>query len=116
MFEKPSMWQTKTPSLERELMQPASSSCKRTNSERTLGKVVPLSPACGAPRSHDTLRLFPSEHLTRGWCEAAVSPLIHGDRRSARPAGRVVACNDRIIRFAQDCDPWYGRQVRAVQG
>ena len=71
--------------------------------------------ACGAPRSHDNLRLFHSEHLTRGWCEAAVSPLIHGDRRSARPAGRVVACNDRIIRFAQDCDPWYGRQVRAFQ-
>jgi hypothetical protein len=71
--------------------------------------------ACGAPRRHDNLRLFHSADLTRGWTEAATSPLIDGDRRISRPAGRIVAWNGRIIRFAQDCESCYGKQVRAFQ-
>ena len=33
----------------------------------------------------------------------------------ARPAGRVLALDDRIIRFAQDCSVAYGLQVRAFE-
>ncbi|HUA61172.1 MAG TPA: hypothetical protein VML19_20575 [Verrucomicrobiae bacterium] len=69
--------------------------------------------ACGAPYAHDSLRLFESRELGRGWAESAISPLIEGDRRTARPAGRVTEHQGNLIRFAQDCHPYYGAAVRA---
>jgi hypothetical protein len=62
-----------------------------------------------------TLRLFCSEHLTGPWIEHPKSPVINGDPHKARPAGRVLVWNDKVIRFTQDCCPVYGIQVRAFE-
>lgn len=69
--------------------------------------------ACSAPYQHDTLRLYFAEELTGPWREHPRSPLIKANMRQARPAGRVVIRNDKLIRFAQDCVPLYGSRVRA---
>jgi len=69
--------------------------------------------ACGEPYGHDNLRLFRSQSLTHGWRESRLSPVIEGNRRIARPAGRVTPWQQGVIRYAQDCFPSYGSRVRA---
>lgn len=69
--------------------------------------------ACGAPYKHDVLHLFSSQSLEGPWSEHPSSPLIVEDPRRARPAGRVVTFNGKLIRYAQDCIPTYGSRVRA---
>jgi hypothetical protein len=63
----------------------------------------------------DTLRLYYAHDLTGPWLEHPQSPIIEGNERIARPAGRVVVLNHSIIRYAQDCYPIYGTQVRAFE-
>src|SRR5207249_786262 len=41
--------------------------------------------------------------------------IIEGNRRIARPGGRVLVLDGRPIRLAQDCSPTYGRKVRAFE-
>jgi len=60
---------------------------------------------------HDTLRLYSAEDLTGPWREHPKSPVLMSNGHCARPAGRVLSLNDRVIRYAQDCDPVYGTQV-----
>ena len=62
-----------------------------------------------------TLRLFYSEHLIGPWIEHPKSPVVDANPHVARPAGRVLVWNDRVIRFTQDCCPVYGMQVRAFE-
>jgi hypothetical protein len=71
--------------------------------------------ACSTPLMHDTLRLYFADELTGTWTEHPRSPIIEGDERAARPAGRVLVLGDRVIRYAQDCYPMYGTQVRAFE-
>lgn len=68
--------------------------------------------ACSAPYRHDELRLFFADRLEGPWREHPRSPVVTGDRRRARPAGRVVRWEGRLLRFAQDCLPVYGSGVR----
>ena len=68
---------------------------------------------CSTPYRHDTLRLYFAEQLTGPWREHPRSPLVSRDMRRARPAGRVLTLNNRLVRFAQDCVPHYGSRVRA---
>ena len=68
---------------------------------------------CSRPLEHDILRLYRSEYSLGPWYEHPRSPVISGDRRSARPAGRVVQGERGLVRFAQDCFPKYGTAVRA---
>jgi hypothetical protein len=68
---------------------------------------------CSVPYQHDTLRLYFSEELTGPWREHPQSPIVRGDKCRARPAGRMLTIDDRVIRFAQDCVPRYGTRVRA---
>lgn len=68
---------------------------------------------CSTPYQHDTLRLYFAEELTGPWHEHPQSPIIRGDMRRARPAGRVLEVDNKLIRFAQDCVPRYGSRVRA---
>jgi hypothetical protein len=63
----------------------------------------------------DTLRLYSSDVLERGWREHPSSPIVFGNAHIARPAGRVLVDEGRIVRFAQDCDPAYGLAVSAFQ-
>jgi hypothetical protein len=71
--------------------------------------------ACSTPYEHDTLRLYFSRRLRGPWREHPASPLVEGNRRIARPAGRVLTMGGRVIRFTQDCYPHYGKQVRAFE-
>ncbi|GEJ57628.1 glucosamine inositolphosphorylceramide transferase family protein [Anaeromyxobacter diazotrophicus] len=62
-----------------------------------------------------TLRLFHARELTGPWREHPRSPVVAADPRTARPAGRVLATPDRLVRFAQDCELDYGVAVRALE-
>src|SRR5215510_4090236 len=63
----------------------------------------------------DTLRLYCADDLQGPWFEHSKSPIIKGNPHTARPAGRVLAFSDKIIRYAQDCYPVYGTGVRAFE-
>ena len=65
--------------------------------------------------SHDTLRLFGSTSLTGQWVEHPSSPVVRGDARAARPAGRVLPWEGGFLRFSQNCQSAYGEQVRGFQ-
>lgn len=69
--------------------------------------------SCTSPRRHDTLRLYMAERLGGPWREHPRSPIVEGDTGCARPAGRVLPWEGGLLRFAQDCRPYYGRKVRA---
>src|SRR5205085_2757088 len=71
--------------------------------------------ACSAPFAHDVLRLFFADNLCGPWLEHPQSPIIERNPHLARPAGRVVSAHGRVIRYAQDCYPKYGTQVRAFE-
>ena len=64
---------------------------------------------------HDTLRLYCADHLMGPWTEHPRSPIIRGNARVARPAGRVLVTGQKVIRYAQDCYPEYGTAVRAFE-
>ncbi len=64
---------------------------------------------------NDTLSLYYAKELTGPWTEHPESPIIEGDAHIARPAGKVTIFDGRIIRFAQDDDPTYGKQVWAFE-
>ncbi len=65
--------------------------------------------------SHDVLRLFFCEDLTGEWQEHPCSPVVEGNCRCARPGGRVLVLDGRIIRFTQDDYPTYGTALRAFE-
>jgi hypothetical protein len=71
--------------------------------------------ACSTPYEHDTLRLFYSTDLTHGWTEHPQSPVIARNPSAARPGGRVVWFDSRLIRYAQDCAQYYGHRLRAFE-
>ena len=68
---------------------------------------------CSTPYGHDMLRLYFADELIGPWREHPRSPLIDRDPGRARPAGRILTLDDRLVRFAQDCVPLYGSRVRA---
>jgi hypothetical protein len=61
------------------------------------------------------LRLFHADALAGPWTEHPKSPVVSGDLHIARPGGRVLVRDGRVIRFTQDCFPEYGNQVRAFE-
>lgn len=61
------------------------------------------------------LRLFYAEHLQGNWIEHIKSPIIAGNKKIARSAGRIVLFDGKIIRYTQDCERIYGSQVRAFE-
>ena len=71
--------------------------------------------SCSAPYSHDVLNLYFADDLMGPWYEHPRSPIVKGDRRTARPGGRVTNWDGRLIRFAQDCHPRYGTHLRAFE-
>jgi hypothetical protein len=70
---------------------------------------------CPFPSANDILRLYHAPRLDGPWREHPASPVVAGDERRARPAGRVGLWDGGIVRFAQDCYPNYGTQVRAFR-
>jgi hypothetical protein len=71
--------------------------------------------ACSSPGANDELCLFHANDLHGPWAAHRDNPLVTRDPRRARPAGRVTQSNGTLIRFAQDCVPYYGTQVRAFE-
>ncbi|MEA2764337.1 MAG: hypothetical protein QOK07_741 [Gemmatimonadaceae bacterium] len=71
--------------------------------------------ACPRPTQHDALSLFSAQALTGPWLEHPASPVVRGDPRCARPAGRMIVHEGRLYRLAQDCLPRYGSAVRAFE-
>jgi len=67
---------------------------------------------CPTPYLHDTLWLYFASDLGGLWTRHPKSPIRSGDRCRARPAGRVLNFDNKIVRFAQDCVPQYGTSVR----
>jgi hypothetical protein len=65
--------------------------------------------------SHQVLELFHAEHFRGPWVRHPLSPLITGNNRLARSAGRVIMPEGTPIRFTQDCFPHYGSRVRAFE-
>lgn len=65
--------------------------------------------------TYDVTRLYFSESLTGNWEEHPQSPIVWRDATKARPAGRVLVDNDRIIRFSQNDKYCYGASVRAFE-
>jgi len=63
----------------------------------------------------DTLRLFSASDLLMPWQEHPRSPLVEWNPHIARPAGRIVTIEGRPVRFAQNCSPKYGTEVRAFE-
>ena len=61
------------------------------------------------------LNLFFSDDLLGPWTPHPLNPLIRHDPHTARPAGRVVTVDGRLIRFAQDDEPSYGIRVYAFE-
>jgi hypothetical protein len=82
---------------------------------------------CPTPYEHDSLRLYSAADPLSTWTEHPSSPIITGNKRIARPGGRVLILGPRNapglrvpgqvdgypVRFTQDCVPIYGKQVRA---
>ncbi|MCF2147316.1 hypothetical protein IQ276_012995 [Desmonostoc muscorum LEGE 12446] len=65
--------------------------------------------------ARNTLRLYYSQDLMDGWIEHPKSPVIQGNKNIARPAGRVIVFDGKIVRYTQDCERIYGHQVRAFE-
>ena len=67
------------------------------------------------PKGNDILRLYYADDLMGPWTEHPKSPIVSGDANIARPGGRVLIFDDRIVRYTQDDDPTYGNQVWAFE-
>lgn len=65
--------------------------------------------------THDQLRLFYANEIVGPWTEHAQSPVVESDPEIARPGGPVVRYQEQLYRFAQDCAPKYGNQLRAFR-
>jgi hypothetical protein len=70
---------------------------------------------CSPAYRHDTVWLFFADELRGPWLEHPANPIVARDKHRARPAGRVLVLENKIIRFAQDCMLRYGNQVRAFE-
>jgi hypothetical protein len=58
----------------------------------------------------DELAIFYSDRLDGCWKPHRLNP-VKSDCRSARPAGRMIVVDDRLLRPAQDCENGYGMGV-----
>jgi len=61
------------------------------------------------------LYLYYADYLSGTWTEHPLSPIIKGDKNIARPGGSVIEYNGSLYRYTQDCEPYYGNQVRAFE-
>lgn len=68
-----------------------------------------------ATGNNGTLHLFYADELAGPWVEHLSSPVVEGNANIARPAGRVLEFNGRLLRITQDDYPTYGNQVRAFE-
>lgn len=70
---------------------------------------------CSDPHTNEDLRLYHADQLPGPWFEHPASPIVRQDAHRARPGGRMVIWEGRILRYAQDDLPRYGTQVRVFE-
>ncbi|MFT5228768.1 MAG: hypothetical protein ACI81Y_002092 [Glaciecola sp.] len=58
------------------------------------------------------LHLFYSDTLIGNWFSHPANPIIENNKKTSRPAGRVIHENGNLYRLAQDGVPLYGNKVR----
>ena len=63
----------------------------------------------------NVLNLYYSDNLMGKWKPHPMNPIVKLNKHLARPGGRIILYNDKLYRFAQDCDPEYGMQVFAIE-
>ena len=80
-----------------------------------LTEVSPVSDDAGTVARHGSLRLYGASNREGPWIEHPMSPVVTNDAKIARPAGRIVRTEQRLVRFAQDCSQVYGLSVRAFE-
>ena len=68
-----------------------------------------------AAKGNDTLYLFFADDFMGPWQAHPMNPIISGNPHIARPGGRVVVSEGRVIRFAQDDFPTYGLKIHAFE-
>jgi len=66
-------------------------------------------------RTHSNLYLYSAKNLEGPYTKHPQSPIIRNDPSKARPAGRIIRYQDKLIRIAQQCTPWYGHAVNAFE-
>jgi hypothetical protein len=66
-------------------------------------------------KKNNRLSLYYADDLAGPWIEHPRSPIVRGDPRIARPGGRVIVFDNRLIRYAQNCSPRYGSEVLAFE-
>jgi hypothetical protein len=64
---------------------------------------------------NDELHLLYAERLRGPWRLHPQNPVVRANATTARPAGRCLVSEGRIIRFAQSCVPLYGSNVSAFE-
>ncbi len=70
---------------------------------------------CTKPYTHNTMNIYYSDNLLGPWIPHPENPIIRNDAEKARPGGRVSVINGKIIRFAQDSQPTYGKVLNAYE-
>ena len=60
---------------------------------------------------NDSLLLFHSDRLSGPFRPHPLNPVMSDNLHHSRPAGRIIAWNGGLLRFAQDCAPHYGTRV-----
>ncbi|WP_168170453.1 MULTISPECIES: glucosamine inositolphosphorylceramide transferase family protein [unclassified Pseudonocardia] len=63
--------------------------------------------------THDRLDLFVAPSVRGPWRPHPSNPIVLDDAGAARPAGRVVEVDGRLVRLTQSCEQVYGAGVRA---
>ena len=59
--------------------------------------------------------MYYANDLLETWIEHPKSPVIKGNKNIARPGGRVIVSDGKIVRYTQDDEHLYGNQVRAFE-
>lgn len=65
--------------------------------------------------NNNSLNLYHSDNLHEGWKPHPSNPIVKMNGHKARSAGRVIVNGNKIIRLAQDCESYYGKQVFAYE-
>lgn len=66
-------------------------------------------------QGHDVLRLFFSDTLEGEWQEHPGSPFDNNVASHVRPAGRILICDGKLVRVAQNRYGSYGTSLRAYE-
>jgi hypothetical protein len=61
------------------------------------------------------LQLYYADDLMGPWNEHPSSPVVRVQGNIARPGGRVLAYDSRLIRYQQDLDPTWNHQLWAFE-